>query len=322
MIAQHKRNGVKFWKPFFNDLKPFDTLDIEEVLQRYKNTIQSFGKCIEEENIGHYFLRVTKEQLIEPRVKKLHSKFNHKNTDLDNLQIIKFEGYGKRVFTQDYDNNFLKSHSGRNSIGTPNFQLRDGKVTPGFGTWNWKEYFERVDKGLTSRENIYLEIPYKIIEDNLALLEGTDVSIIKKFISEIELTKEGWNDIESVNKVIKEYDSIWKDWNFEFPILSYTSVKRDGLLFPILGAFSANSFPGNGLHRFAMSAFAKSDVPFILPKSKEKRYYIRSKFRDYKKLDNEYTYLLLDVDTESKTITFYLSSDSTIKKCLGKYELF
>jgi hypothetical protein len=51
-------------------------------------------------------------------------------------------------------------------------------------------------------------------------------------------------------------------------------------------------------------------------------YYIRSKFKNYRKLDNEYTYLLLDVDTEKKVITFYLSSEDTVKECLGKYELF
>jgi len=71
-----------------------------------------------------------------------------------------------------------------------------------------------------------------------------------------------------------------------------------------------------------MTALAKSDVPFILPKSNESRYYIRSKFKDYRKIDNENTYLLLDVNTEKKEITFYLSSEDIIKECLGKYELF
>lgn len=307
----HKNTGVNFWKPFFNDLKPFDILDIEDVLKRYKDTISSFDECKVQEQNGHYFLRITEDQLTDPRVKKLHTIFNHKNININNLQIIKFEAYGKRVFKQDYDPNYIKRDM-------PNFQLRDGKVTPGFGTWNWKEYFQRVDKGTTSRENIYLEIPYKIIEDNLALLEGTDVSIIKEFINEIE----DWNNIEYINETIKKYDTIWKDWNFEFPILSYISVKRDGLLFPILGATSANSFPGNGLHRFAMTALAKSDVPFILPKNKKSRYYIRSKFKDYRKIDNENTYLLLDVDTKKKEITFYLSTEDIIKECLGKYELF
>lgn len=317
-MIKHKTTGVNFWKPFFNDLNPFDTLDIEDVLKRYKDTICSFDQCKKQEEAGHYFLRITDDQLTDPRVKKLHTTFNHKNTNLNDLQIIKFEAYGKRVFKQNYDPNYIKRDM-------PNFQLRDGKVSPGFGTWNWKEYFERIDKGISSRENIYLEIPHKIIEDNLALLEraeGTNVPVIKKFIKEIEDTEEGFTDIDHVNNIIKEYDSIWKDWNFEFPILSYISIKRDGLLFPILGSISANSFPGNGLHRFAMTAYAKSDVPIILPKSKESRYYIRSKFKHYRQIDNEYTYLLLDVDTKKKAITFYLSSEDIIKECLGKYELF
>tara|TARA_R110002074_G_scaffold252830_4_gene424906 strand:- start:1227 stop:2213 length:987 start_codon:yes stop_codon:yes gene_type:complete len=324
VMVRHKHTGVNFWKPFFNDLKPFDTLDIEDVIKRNKDTISSFDKCEELEKKGHYFLRITKDQLTDPRVKKLHDKFNHKNTNIKDLQIIKFEAYGERVFTQDYDKNYIKPKSKNNQFvpDQPNFQLRDGKVSPGFGTWDWKDYFYRVDIGETARENIYLEIPYKIIEDNLALLEGTDMSIIKRFIREIEDTNEAWNNIEYVNEVIKEYDTIWKDWNYQFPILSYISVKRDGLLFPILAGYSSNSLPGNGMHRFSMTALSKSDIPIILPKSKESRYYIRSKFKDYRKLDNEYTYLLLDVDTVKKVITFYLSSEDTIKECLGKYELF
>ena len=310
-MKHYKSIGVKYWKSYFKDLKPFDTLDIEEVLLKNKQTLLSFDECKVEEGKGRYFLRISKEQLSEPRVKSLHTKFNHKNTNINDLQIIKFEGYGERVFTQEYSNEYLINE-------VPNFQLRDGKITPGFGTWNWQEYFKNVDKGLTPRENIYLEIPHSIINDNLATLEGTDVVIIKKFIDEIENTDASWEDIENVNKVIKKYDSIWKDWNFNFPILSYISVKRDGLLFPILGAISPNGLPGNGLHRFALSAFAKSDVPFILPVSNKKRYNIRSKFKQYRKIDGEYTYLLIDTDTQEKKLTFYLSSEDTIKECIGQ----
>jgi len=316
-MTEHKSTGVNFWKPFFNDLKPFDTLDIEDVLKRNKDTIASFDECKKQEENGNYFLRITEDQLTDPRVKKLHGTFNHKNTNIKELEIIKFKAYGERVFTQDYDRNYIKPSNSLFTYDQPNFQLRDGKVSPGFGSWDWKDYFHRVDIGETSKKNIYLEIPHKIIEDNLALLEGTDAYIIKNFISEIEDTDEAWSNIDYVNEVIKKYDTIWKDWNYQFPILSYTSVKRDGLLFPILGGYSSTCLPGNGLHRFCMTAFAKSDVPIILPKHNKNRYHIRSKFKNYRKIDNEYTYLLLDVDTKKERIVFYLSSEDTIKECLG-----
>ena len=38
--------GVKYWKPYFNDLKPFDLLDIHDVLDRQKKTIESFDECM------------------------------------------------------------------------------------------------------------------------------------------------------------------------------------------------------------------------------------------------------------------------------------
>ena len=107
-MIKHKNTGVNFWKPFFNDLNPFDILDIEDVLRRYKDTIYSFDQCKKQQEAGHYFLRITDDQLTDPRVKKLHTTFNHKNTNLNDLQIIKFEAYGKRAFKQNYDPNYIK----------------------------------------------------------------------------------------------------------------------------------------------------------------------------------------------------------------------
>ena len=51
-MTEHKSTGVNFWKPFFNDLKPFDILDIEDVLKRYKDTISSFDECAFKCNSG------------------------------------------------------------------------------------------------------------------------------------------------------------------------------------------------------------------------------------------------------------------------------
>ena len=41
VIVRHKHTCVNFWKPFINDLKPFDILDIEDVIKRNKDTISS-----------------------------------------------------------------------------------------------------------------------------------------------------------------------------------------------------------------------------------------------------------------------------------------
>ena len=77
---------IKYWKPYFNDLKPFDLLDVCDVLERQKNTLESFDECKKQQENGHYFLKITGDQLDHPEVKRLHEKFNHKSVDENNLK--------------------------------------------------------------------------------------------------------------------------------------------------------------------------------------------------------------------------------------------
>ena len=320
-----KWNGVKYWKDSFTDLKPFDILDIDDVLTRYKSTLESFDECLEQQKNGHYFLKITEDQLDHPEVKRLHEKFNHKSVDVNNSEIIKFAPYGKKPHERSYKWDHIIEDR-------PNFQLRDGKVTPGFGTWDWKNYFNREEKGMVSRNNIYLEIPHEVISENLVSLNGkfyqkvlpkNGIEVIKKFIEEVE-TNGGeyekhhahpWKDTEKVNKIIDKYDEKYPDWNFEFPIYSYSTVKQNGLLFPIFHAGNPYYMTGTGLHRLIMPAYAKSNVPMILPLPADKndlRYFVYSMGRDFRKIDNKYSFLLIDVNIESKKLVFYLSPEPSV----------
>ena len=316
--------GVKYWKPYFNDLEPFDLLDIHDVLERQKKTIESFDECKEQQQSGHYFLKINNEQVKHSEVKKLHEKFNHKNVDLNDVdkQIIKFfpnSTYGSVPYKKNYDTQYKID-------GRINFQLRDGKVTPGFGTWDWKKYFEAVDNKKQSRTKIYLEIPHQVISENLIslnekfyrkVLPNNGIAIIKNFIKEVEtcggeLNKQHahpWNDNENVNKIIDKYDELYSDWNFEFPIHAYSSVKRKGLLFPSFAANGGHFIAGQGLHRLIMPAYAQSDVPIILPIPMENndRYFIFSAHADFKKIDGEYSFLMIDVNRNDKKLIFYLT---------------
>jgi hypothetical protein len=308
-----KSIGVRYWKDCFSDLEPFDVLDIDDVLMRYRNTLEYFDECHEQQENGHYFLKITEDQLDHPEVKRLHEKFNHKSVDVNDLQIIKFEPYGKRPYERSYKLDHIIEDR-------PNFQLRDGKVTPGFGTWNWKEmYFNRIEKGIISRNNIYLEIPYRIISNNLVSLNGkfyqkvlpkNGIEVIKKFIEEVENTDHSWDDTDKVNKIIDKYDEKCPDWNFEFPIFAYSTIKQNGLLFPSFHVYSPYSIASQGLHRLIMPAYAKSDVPIIISvpvDNNDLRYFIYSSNKDFKKINNEYSFLLIDVNIESKKLIFYLT---------------
>lgn len=311
--------GVKYWKPYFNDLKPFDVLDVYDVLERQKNTLESFDECKKQQENGHYFLKITEDQLDHPEVKRLHEKFNHKSVDVNNLKIIKFEPYGKRPYERSYKLDRIIEDR-------PNFQLRDGKVTPGFGTWSWKTHFESVDNQSLSRTKIYLEIPHQVISENLIslnqkfyrkVLPKNGIEIIKKFIKEVE-TNDGeykkqhahpWKDTERVNKIIDKYDKKYPDWNFEFPIFAYSTIKQSGLLFPSFYVSSPYFIASQGLHRLIMPAYAQSDVPIILPIPVvyKKRYFIFSSHNDFRKIGGEYSFLMIDVNRESKKLIFYLT---------------
>jgi hypothetical protein len=317
--------GVKYWKPYFDDLEPFDLLDIHEVLNRQKKTIESFDECKEQQENGHYFLKIDSNQFKHTEVKKLHQKFNHKSVNLNDAgkQIIKFlpnNTYGNIPYRRNYD----VHHTIDDRI---NFQLRDGKVTPGFGTWDWKKYFEAVENKKQSRTKIYLEIPHQVISENLVslnekfyreVLPKNGIDIIKKFIKEVE-TNSGelkkqhahtWNDTEKVNEIIDKYDELYSDWNFEFPIHAYSSVKRKGLLFPSFAANGGHFIAPQGLHRLIMPAYAQSDVPIILPIPMENndRYFIFSAHADFKKIDGEYSFLMIDLDRKNKKLFFYLTT--------------
>ena len=66
-----------------------------------------------------------------------------------------------------------------------------------------------------------------------------------------------------------------------------------------------------------MPAYAGSDVPIILPVDEnKKRYFIFSAYRDFKKIGDKYSYLMIDVNRETKKLIFYLVSEEryTLKR--------
>ena len=60
-----------------------------------------------------------------------------------------------------------------------------------------------------------------------------NMDIAKKFIREVK----DWDDIESIDKLIDEYDKKYLNWNHDFPIFGFMSILKNGLLFPNI-AFS------------------------------------------------------------------------------------
>ena len=88
------------------------------------------------------------------------------------------------------------------------------------------------------------------------------------------------SDIESIDKLIDEYDKKYLNWNHDFPIFGFMSILKNGLLFPNI-AFSGggkkngvgfNKILSDGTHRLFMTAMSGSDYPMFVqvPKNQTK----------------------------------------------------
>ena len=318
MKRVYKSVGVRYWKNYFSHLSPFDNINLYDYLDRSKKTLQSFPGCDLEEELGHYFLRMEKDYLNDPRVKKLHETYNPSNLNFDYPEVIKFQ-YTKRLYERDYSYmNFIG--------GVVNFQLRDCKLQPGFASIKWPTVYKKMDSSYYNETFIYLEIPHEVILENMVSLGGhfykkvlptNGVQIVKNFVDEVEATC-GWIDNIEVNKIIDKYDKIAPNWNHEFPIVSYSYVKKKGLIFPNFWILGPHHMWWQGLHRMWMPALARFDCPMILPKPiHDSKYYIHSVHKDFRKINGRYSRLLIEVDVKNKKLVFYLTT--IIRKSLSTF---
>ena len=84
----YKNSGVRYWKDSFIDLKPFDEMNLGEVLTRYKNILEGF-KEYQPDN-GAFFVPIKRtSDLNIPEVKRIHEKFNSKTCIVDDNKKAK-----------------------------------------------------------------------------------------------------------------------------------------------------------------------------------------------------------------------------------------
>lgn len=124
---------------------------------------------------------------------------------------------------------------------------------------------------------IYITLPYELINKYMTNLhDNDDVSIIRRFVKEVELTV-GWEG-EEWKEVQDKYDMLYPEtstltdyfgtytfikWRQDFDIKQYISIKKNGLLFPI--CYNSSKFMlRRGTHRAVLLAMTESDVPIFL----------------------------------------------------------
>tara|TARA_R100000908_G_scaffold54484_1_gene29766 strand:+ start:15410 stop:16429 length:1020 start_codon:yes stop_codon:yes gene_type:complete len=324
---QFKNSGVRYWKDFFNDLKPFDKINLDELLTRHHNTLLSFDNFNPDND--WFFIPIKKQSDLEENSEllRLHKKFNSPNAVIEKSKNkrIAFSAYGKSPYLRSH-----YSKGGEGGIINSHQNWKDGMIRPGLNISNWDNITKRLMKGNITNEFIYLEIPYKIILDFLEVNHTNHpMKIPKQFVTEIEKTKNGWKDDDSVNKLIDEYDKKYPNWNFDFPVFGYTSFIKYGTLFPTF--YFGHKIFKNGTHRMYNTCLSKSDVPiFINVPTKnlnkfDKLIIDKNKFmiftaKLFSKFQDEYSRLFISIDCNERIVEYYLSDDDVYGVRYGRFK--
>jgi len=318
MSKIYKNNGVKYWKDCFSDLKVLDTLHLDNILTRFKNTLYTFDNF--KEDNGWFFIPIKRESDLDEvlELKRLHEKFNSKSVifpdENGNPRRICFHTYGYSPYKRDY---YRKGTLTMNS----HQNWKDGMIRPGLNmsAESWKGVTKNIEKGILSDKFVYIEIPYDIILDYMVINHnGHEMKIPKQFVEEVEDTKNGWKNDDTVNELIDLYDKKYPDWNYDFPTFGYTSFVKYGLLMPTF--YFGNKVFKNGTHRLYNACLSKSDIPLFInmpsqnPDPKFKRFvvdeneFIVYSVRLFRKINNEYSRLLMYINLNDRSLKFYLTT--------------
>jgi len=298
---------IKWWKPeFFGDLKEFDILSMEEVLQRYLSTLETFPEYHEAYKGGEFFVNIQKEDLEIPELKAIHEKFNSPYCNLEGqrFKIVFFLKENRNFFKKEYE--FLDETS-----QTTNYNTRDGQIRGGWATPSIREYYYKPKQaGIITGNWIFLTLPHKLTQKHLYQSNnGFNWETAKKFVREIESTI-GWEDLNAVKKVIDLYDEKYPKWNHDFPINGYLQVKKDGLLFPGPWVHHYN-FCYHSFHRIIMTSLNNIDFPFFIPVpvTEDGTFSTKSAAENFIH-DGVLSALVIKVDMNNNTIRYFLENEN------------
>ena len=308
---------MKWWKGIFNDLKPYDTMSMDNVLDRYHRGLKSFDYYQGYYDQGYFFVNIHESELKYKELNYFHKKYNSPACDTKNFNLHGdyYEPVKKIAYSLSEYKNFDKPeyHSILKFKGqTSNYNGRDGQIRGGFATPSIYEYYykPKLDKKITG-EWIYQEIPHEIIYNNLKTTNnGVEISIAKDFVIEVEKTI-GWDNIEKVKEVVNRYDNKYPEWSHDFPINGYMQMKKDGLLFPAVWTYHSK-LAYHSFHRMIMTSFNKVNFPFIIPLPYGKRKWTgQSRMKNFYN-EGEYKYLNFYFDLDTKLTEFKFSTKKLI----------
>jgi len=300
---------INWWKKdIFDDLKPFDILSLEDLLDRYQKTLKTFPEYEQQAEEGRFFLGIKSKDLSDPDVKYFHEKYNHPNCDLTKEpreKICMVYKEGRNFNKEEYHTEGSIKFTG----GTSNYNGRDGQIRGGWATPEIEEFhLGPVRDGKLTGDWIYLEVPYNLTYNFLELTNnGVPIQIAKKFVKEVESEKEVTLDV--IKKYEEKYDKLYPDWSHDFPINGYFQMKKDGLLFPGVW-WHSHIICGHSYHRMIMTSFNKMNFPFVMPvpANHNGSWYACSKYCSYL-FNNELHYLTAEINIEKQKVFYSFTKD-------------
>ena len=224
---------VRYWFDTFKHLKSFDIVPYQEMIDLYmKNHTLLHSERFEK-------LGGDNERPVNSDVEKV----DHKGFWL---------GYSPAYFNID-------------PIGTKVTQAKADVIS-----------MDMTGVGKTWDDFIYLELPSWLFNKyQTAVHSNRDVSIFRKFMNDLDKTNfKRYNVLKLKGKYDKKYKDIGKyidfygdfedhQWRLDLDIGQYISIKKNGLLYPIMFNSIKYAF-SRGTHRALFLAHTGSDVPFVL----------------------------------------------------------
>jgi len=125
---------------------------------------------------------------------------------------------------------------------------------------------------------IHFKLPYELINTYMTCMhDNPDVTIVRRFIDEVEATEVGWDeknwrgirdDFDRRYPTKLSFDDYFEShnefkWRMDFDVTLYRNIKKRGIIYPI--CYNDKYFMlKRGTHRSVLLAKTKSDVPIFL----------------------------------------------------------
>lgn len=300
---------IKWKSNHFKDLKPFDIVSLDNLLDRTKQTMldideTDFNDQWEE---GRAFIKFSVDNQNDPEVKYWHQKYNSSKCPLptkDQIILHQFKApHSKPEFHTERNKNIFSNN-------TTNVNGRDGFINGGFSELDiWEHFINYKRRGIVTGEWIYLELNFKYILENMfTSVNRAPLHAAKQFINDVENI--GWKNKEKVNLLIKEYDKKYPNWSHDFPIESFLDVKKNGILFPCQW-WNPEMIAGNGTHRMIMTGFNKINTPYItqIPKNNPLKWYSQSRYPIFE-YNGKPSYLVCSIDRLKEKVEYSFTNNT------------